>query len=246
MHCMKITIAHIDKYLESKRLAWSASTLRSEAARLNAWAPVLDGNPSALWAEMERRGTKAYSRVTTWTRVVQVIDWLIGAGALSAPAGNAYKAWREENARLFKNAYVRRQPDVTFEEAEKRLNSLPADVARRGLEILYSGMRYAESCTHKDGRVIGKGGKAREVYVPAVKGPEYERAYTTFVRHLRGVGLKPHDLRKLALTRLVELGANEFELCHIAGWSSLAPALSYIKVKARRKQELMMKLRRAG
>lgn len=190
---------------------------------------------------MDSRGIKPYSRVTIWTRIVQLVDW-IGVNP------NPYKIWRTKNARLFKNAYVRRQPDTTFEEAERRLRTLPADVQRRGLEILYSGMRYSESATHKDGQVVGKGGLARDVLVPDVAGPEYRKAYTTFVRHLRTVGLKPHDLRKLALTQLVELGANEFELCKIAGWTSLAPALSYIKAtKAKERAQMLVKqFRRAG
>jgi hypothetical protein len=244
---MKILQSQIEQYLESKRLAWSPSTQRSEAARLNAWATHLDGNPSTLWAEMERREMGRYSRVTTWTRIVQLVDWLRAPSRpLSACTVNPYKAWRAENARLFKNAYVRRKPEVTFEEAERLLKTLPADVQRRGLEILGSGMRYTEAASHEDGHVVGKGGLVREVFVPRVDGPEYRRAYTTFVRHLRSVGLKPHDLRKLALTRLVELGANEFELCEIAGWTSLAPARSYIKVKRQRVEGLMKGLRKAG
>jgi integrase len=245
---MKIQSQIIDKYLESKKLAWSPSTLRSESARLRALREALvDGSPAKLWEAMERSGMAPYSRCTTWTRVVQLVDWAAGAGLLRLPGGvNPFKTWRNENARLFKNAYVRQHPELTFEDAEKRVRALRPDVARRALEILYSALRYAESDTHDGKSVVGKGGLERKVYVPEVGGPAYELSYSTFVRHLKAAGLKPHDLRKLAAMRIVEQGANEFELCEIMGWTSLAPAMSYIKANKSRVQALMQGLRKAG
>lgn len=239
---MRITNQQIAEYIQSQDLAWSKATIRSETARLRSIAPHLDGNPSTLWAALLARGTKPYSRLTAWTRVVRLVDWLIATGAYPAP--NQYKEFRRANALQFKHVYVRRQPAQTFEQAEAIIQTLRPDVRRRALEILYSGLRYQESATHNAGRVVGKGGKERAVYVPDVTGPELTSGYATFWRHLAAVGLKPHDLRKLALTRLVELGANEFDLCAIAGWSSLAPALSYVKVSPAKITGLMSQLRK--
>jgi hypothetical protein len=229
---MRITQSHIDAYLEAKRLAWSPSTLRSERARLGAWLAELSGTPEALWQAMEMRGLRPYSRVTTWTRICQFVDWCIATKLIQGT--NAYVAWRKENARLFKNAYVPKFPEMGFEEAEQRVRTLPAATARRAVEILYSGLRFTESQTHAAGRVVGKGGATRQVYVPPVAGPDLTQSYSTFVRHLRSVGLAPHMLRKLALMEFVDQGATAFELRTIAGWKSLAPAVSYIDGNPRR------------
>jgi hypothetical protein len=234
---MKITNDLIMAYVTEKQFA--PSTQRSEAARLRQLArPLSDGRPETLYKALEKLAP--YTRVTSWTRATAFVDWLIGRGDVVAP--NAYAAWREKNARLFRNAYVRRTPDVSFAEAEARIKTLPAATQNRALQILYSGMRWTESETRQGGQVIGKGGKAREVFVPNVPGPEFQQSYSTFLRQLGTVGLKPHDLRKLALSRLVELGANEYELREIAGWSSLAPALSYIRTDKNKIRSLMKKV----
>jgi integrase len=219
---MKITNDLIMAYVTEKQFA--PSTQRSEAARLRQLArPLSDGRPETLYKALEKLAP--YTRVTSWTRATAFVDWLIGRGDVVAP-----------------NAYVRRTPDVSFAEAEARIKTLPAATQNRALQILYSGMRWTESETRQGGQVIGKGGKAREVFVPNVPGPEFQQSYSTFLRQLGTVGLKPHDLRKLALSRLVELGANEYELREIAGWSSLAPALSYIRTDKNKIRSLMKKV----
>lgn len=230
-------------YIEDKKLAWSPTTLKSEAARLASHAGLLLSSPEEAWAALA--SLKPYTRVTTWTRMCQFVDWAIGAGHLAGP--NQFSIFRSRNARLFKHSYNPALPAITFDGAKKSLENIAdAAIQRRALLLLYSGLRYHELDLVTNGAVRGKGGRVRQVYVPDIPGPEYNGTYHAFWRALASVGLKPHTLRKLALTRLVELGANEFELREIAGWASIQTASSYIKANDGRKKQLMEKLRNAA
>ena len=226
----------IDSYIQDMELRWSETTKRSERARLERWAPAIDGNPATLWAAV--RHLAPYSRTTTWTRVVAYVDWTIETGHQTGP--NPYRAFRSKNFKQFKNTYQRRVPQLSFEEAVARINTLSAPgIREKALQLLYSGMRWSESLTLQDGWVIGKGGKRRRVPQRAqgVSAP-LSSSYHAFYRELRKVGLKPHDLRKLALNHYVAAGANPFELAAIAGWSSINTAQSYIETLGVRLEQL--------
>ncbi len=225
----------IDAYLDDMKLAWSPATVRSEKYRLSVVAEGLDGDPAHLWALIKDRAP--YTKVTIWIRVCAFWDWLIDKGHKNE---NEYKKFREKNKRLFKNKYVRRMPKLTFKEATARIN-LISDIPSRekAKELIKTGMRYSESFTLQDGYVLGKGGKSRRVFYSSSKGSKDSIKYTKFWREVKKVGLKPHDLRKLCLNRLVDKGANEFELCQIAGWSNLNTAASYIRTDETKLQKLM-------
>ena len=229
----------IQLYIDSKRYAWSATTVRSESYRLKSVAKLLNGDANLLWESIQH--LKVYARLTLWTRVTQYFEWLIEEGHINGP--NPYKKWRQKNAKQFKNAYTKNVPTVTFEEAVQRISTIRReDIRRRAFELLGSGLRYSEAGKSSNGQVVGKGNKTRNIYKPEVAGPDYQKSYETFRRELSRVGLKPHDLRKLALSRLVELGANEFELCEIAGWSNINTASSYIKTNQSKVRGLMERL----
>lgn len=233
----------IDMYIEDKKLAWSPTTLRSEAARLNANAGLLTLKPEEAWAALE--SLKPYTRVTTWTRICQFVDWATAGGHLAGP--NQFSLFRTKNARLFKHAYQQQIPMITFSEALQTIKTIAdGSVQRRSLLLLYTGLRYHELDLVSAGKVKGKGGRVRDVFVPDIPGPDYTGTYHAFWKALASVGLKPHTLRKLALTRLVELGADTFELCEIAGWASIQTASSYIKANDGRKKLLMEKLYNAA
>lgn len=228
----------VDDYINDKKFAWSPSTIRSERYRLYGLTSQLNGNPIQLW-EYLVENQKPYSRSTSWTRVVEFWQFLIDEGKL--PYGkNPYKDWRTKNARVFKNVYTKTTPTISYEEAKNRLEGI-SDLAirRRALEMLSAGTRYDESGRCKEGHVVGKGSKLRNVYKLEIEGPDYQGSYSYFRRVLQKVGLKPHSLRKIFLSRLVELGANPFELCEIAGWEDIKTASSYIKVNSNRIKELI-------
>lgn len=211
----------IQKYIQDKKLAWAPSTLQSEAHRLNAVADVLDGDAARLWTALETLGP--YSRLTTWSRVCDFMDWAHSEGLIEN--AGSYRAFRKKNAKQFKNVYTPKTPSFTFEEATRRIDTLAPSIRAKALQLLNGGLRYTESFTLKGGKVVGKGGKNREVFTEEAS---YSGSYRTFLRALHSVGLTPHMLRKICATRLAREGLREADLCKVFGWSSFKTASSYI------------------
>lgn len=218
----------IEQYIESKRLAWSPTTIRSEKYRLLSLMPYLiSDNPVDLWTHLTTLGS--YSRVTYWTRSVDFWNWLKGNGHRIGL--NPYEKFRKENARLFKHAYDRRLPTLTFQEAVDKVSKLPDGGARNlALQILGSGTRFCEAIQGSD-QVIGKGAKPRSVYRPETEGGTFTGSYQSFRRALKACGLKPHDLRKLCATRLADAGLTETDLLKVMGWTSMETAKFYLSPK---------------
>ena len=231
------------KYIESKANAWLPSTLRAEAYRLQSMKDVLNGDPETLWVHLEGHG--AYSKVTYWTRAVQYWAWLMTEGKVSGKE-NPYSKWRQDNARRFSGAYQRKTPGVGLLEARDRVNRIANPQLRaKAQELLGSGMRFTESLTLANGGVVGKGGKRRKVYFDSslsaqgvAHGAECV-SYRALYDALKGVGLKPHDLRKIYAAELVKRGANPFQLCKVMGWSNLNTAQSYIEASDQEIEELL-------
>lgn len=220
----------IQSYIEDQRLAWSHTTLRSELYRLNGVQEVLSGDPLVLWNFLVSR-QKPYARLTTWTRVVGLWDWMIREG--HRDGSNPYRLFREKNARLFKNVYQTKAPSLSFEETFKRLQTLPSGFRELGIQMLGTGERFSESQQEVDerGRIIGKGSKPRNTYRPKTSGEIRNVSYASFRRALHSIGVVPHDFRKLFATRLVELGAGEMDLLKAMGWSSMETAKRYLQPK---------------
>lgn len=228
----------ISQYIEDMKLAWSPTTLRSERYRLLAVVKELDGSPTRLWKATE--GLAPYARVTTWTRVTAFWDWLLEKKL--ATGVNEYRTFRKRNARQFKNAYKKNVPEISFEEAKERISKIrDVSIKTKALELLTSGMRWNESFTLRNGTVVGKGGKRRDVYLEPALRSEYAQSYSKFWRALAEIGLKPHDLRKLCINAVIDAGANPFELCDLAGWSDLKTAMSYTKSRGSNLKNLMKK-----
>jgi integrase len=226
----------VDMYINENSLAWSQTTMKSERARLAAIAHSLDGSPATLWRVL---GVKTpYTRLTTWTRVMHFWDWALENKFVNGV--NEYAAFKAKNRKQFKNVYQRQPAKLTYQEAKERIEGIsdPA-IKAHALRILGSGLRWAESQIVSDGKVIGKGAKSRDVYVPAISGPIYYGSYQNFRRQLAKAGLKPHDLRKIFATELVRNGAGEFELLDIMGWQSIGTATSYVKADKAKARSLV-------
>lgn len=226
----------IEAYLESKKDAWSPTTMNSEAPRLRALAEHLDGNPETLWKALQEK--KPYSRVTTWTRAVAF--W-----AFAYPGkDNPYEEFRMKKANFFKNAYQPKRVELTYEEALSKVKAIDDEAIRfRALDMLKGAVRYAESAQPK-GReyIVGKGRKKRPDFRPEKEGPAFTQSYHTFWRKLKeATGLTPHDLRKLALTHAAENGAEAADLMEIAGWSTIGTATYYLQPKRTNKLKGFLK-----
>ena len=224
---------HIGEYLKARESSWSPTTLRSETARLSKVSEVVQKGPEAL---MEHSNSlKPYSRQTLWVRVIDFVDWCIEKGYLNGL--NSFKRYRRDNRQVFKNFYQRRHPKVSYQRALSRISNIPDIKTRQAATfILQNGLRACELKTLQDSHVVGKGGKLREIHH---RGQAHAVPYNTLYKELQRVGLKPHDLRKIFATEMVARGATEFELTELMGWSSLTPALSYVRVKPSRLKELV-------
>lgn len=228
--------ADIERYIQDMKMTWSKTTLRSEYYRLVAVAGALDGNPQTLWGLLQSKGT--YTRITTWTRVCSFWNWLLYHNKQKGP--NPYVQYKQQHRQCFRNGYHRVPSRFSSREINTRINRINSDDCKKTAQWIFSnGLRFSEFCTLRGSTVIGKGGRNREVFVTELQRPKNVPTYATFRRALKKVGLRPHDLRKAKLTELVERGANEFELCAIAGWNNLNTASSYIRVNEKRLKELM-------
>lgn len=90
-----------------------------------------------------------------------------------------------------------------------------------------NGLRFAESRTHKDGHVVGKGSKIRETIHR--DGPAVHASYSSVRQACKLLGVKPHDLRKAFATDLYRRGLREVEICAVMGWESFDTARAYVR-----------------
>lgn len=232
----------IDKYIQAHKLSWADSTLRSEKSRLYAISDILNGDAESLWQELKQRGMKPYASLTTWIRTCHFFNWLIENEHDYHTQRNHYSDFRKRNKRLFKYCYQRRLPTMHYAQAKRLIDGLSDSRVRETASLLLmSGLRASEAHKIQGETVVGKGNRPRLLSLP--KGAKrtkisYWKLYSVLKRE---TGLKPHDLRKLFLSRVVELGASPFELCEIAGWSDVKTAASYIKISDGRIKELIKK-----
>jgi len=220
----------IEQYLGHMATQWSPSTLKSETARLRRLSSAIDGNPERLASALAAQAP--YTRKTSFIRVAAYWGWA------HSDEPNPYTAYMHTHKRKFKHAYTPKKVQVTYEEAFSRISGHPDHrFKKKALELLLSGQRWAEATqAETDGQIKGKGGKWRPSFRPIIPGDAYEASASSFRRTLQGIGLRPHELRKLALTRLAQKGATAADLMRVAGWSSMAPAMVYIQ--ERRDEEL--------
>lgn len=225
---------HIEAYIKDHETAWSETTLKSERSRLRALGELLSGTPDNLYRELALANKASYTIKTTFIRVAALEAWL--------GKETKYKEFMKKHANRFKHAYKKEELGIDYDEASKRINDLPASTRSLARSLLTTGLRISEANTNAAGSITGKGGKIRRIYGTL----EGVLPQSTFRRHLRGVGLKPHTLRKLCATRLAETGATPADLCKIFGWSSIATAYQYLQAKDDDKLAALMEKAQKG
>lgn len=234
---MDYTNEQVKAYIETKQLAWSPASLRSEWARLRgalANLPVSQG--AALTYQAASKLYKPYSVKTLFIRLAELSEFVTGN------YNNEFRAFLTTNALLFKNVYARERVVTTYEEAKGRIASIKCEQARRAaLLMLQTGLRAHEVLAYDgSGCIIGKGAKMRTVYAevsPQITTNESPKdgalfptlTYPKLYHALKQVGLKPHTLRKLAASKLVAAGFREADLMEVMGWSSMQTASLYIQ-----------------
>lgn len=232
-----------EEYIESKKDSWSPITMKTERSRLRGITLEHLQQPSALHTHLAQvRNLKPYPLKTAFIRAGEFVDFLMERKKL--PLGiNPVKQFMRDKANLFKQVYKKKEVDLTFDEAKKRIAKLQdEEVKEKALQLLYTGMRYAESmAVNDDGQVKGKGGWVRDVPNAKEFEAKFSMSHTTFWRALKEIGLTPHDLRRLFATEMADKGAMEADLMKAMGWRSSNMASLY--VQARREKELAGKFK---
>ena len=226
---MVLTQTTIDQYLAAKTNSWAPTTLRSEGFRLKALLPLGDmiTRPVDVYTTLQSK-YKPYALQTLFVRLKDYMTWALKSQIITE---NPYMGFMEENRNLFKNAYKTEKVNVTYDQALAKIKKITDEVAQRSaLVLLKGGLRSHELHQINGTEVTGKGGKVRPLMV---KAPKEELAeYSKLYGELKKVGLKPHTLRKLFATKLVESGMSPQDLCMVMGWSSFATAQRYLQPKA--------------
>jgi hypothetical protein len=171
---------------------------------------------------MKGKGLSPYTQKVNFQRVADFWD--------SFNSENPYSLFLEKNRQLFKNVYITEKIDITYKQAIKRIkNHQNIEFRDWALFMLENGLRFSESLTIESGRVIGKGGKVREVLYEFKGTKKWSKSSVYFWQLMKGIGLKPHTLRKLAATRMIKKGVSVTDVCHILGWSSPQTAMRYVQ-----------------
>ncbi len=227
----------IQQYIESKQLSWATSTLEKEYSRLKANAHLIDRGPKDAYLKLKKSGMKPYSIKTTMIR--------LGEFELFAFKTIAFKEFMAANSNLFKYAYQSERLSLTFGEAAERVEQISDEHTRLACrQLLEAGLRSCELKTLKNERVIGKGGKPREVHLaPELKTFKYQGTYWQLYSALRKVGLKPHTLRKLCATVFGRMDSvTAIDMQEEFGWSGADTIARYMQpMKSEQRGELLRK-----
>jgi integrase len=215
-----------EQYIESKKLAWSPSTIRSETYRLRAVDMKLVKDATKQYEHLASK-LKPYALKTMFIRLTDFYEWMLEQG--HASGHNIYRKFMKDNARLFKYAYKKEEVNVDFEDAIRRINKLQnPEVREAAIFYVKTGLRYFELAKVEDGHVVGKGGFRRAVLIPAgLRVPTLTASYSSFLQALKKVGLRPHVLRKVYANRLLRAGWTQADVMAALGWRSLQTVSSY-------------------
>lgn len=213
----------VEQYLKEHSEAWAASTLRVESRRLRRLAEHLEQGPAALETYLQEQGNAPYSIKTALIRIAHFEKWL--------GQDLGYSRHLKFKARKYKHVYQRREVNLTAEKVNQAIARIPADSRPTVEFMLLTGLRISEVyAVQQDAQglfVVGKGGKPRRIY-GTKELPEFSSLHKVR-RALAKVGLRPHDLRKIAATRLAVAGLEPHNLCKVFGWSSIATAYYYLQ-----------------
>jgi integrase len=212
----------IQKYLDYKKNSWSGTTKETETRRLK--------QISLLLIEANNDPDKFYSLLITKYKPYTVKTMFIRTSMFREFCNDlSFSNYMKENKNLFKHAYQTKYVDMTFEEAQERVNSIKHEGVKQVAKLMLStGMRIHEALKYDgSGQVIGKGGKPRPIFSKEVTIEKLGES--TIRKHCQKVGLNPHSLRKLAATQLAKSGLTEADLMYVMGWSNIQTAGKYLQ-----------------
>jgi integrase len=215
----------VEKYLASKKNAWSPSTFKSERSRLKKLAALVNKPPQAAFDQLTAT-CDSYTVKTSFIRLGEFYSFVFPTKA------NPFKIFMKDNANYFKRAYQSKPVPCSFEEVTQKIVAITNEAVReKARQLLLSGMRWTESHTvDEHGYVTGKGGKRRRVYAAKVGASV---SYYAVYKELKQHGITPHMLRKLFATKLGDnKDVTPQDLCKLMGWEDISTAYRYLQPKA--------------
>jgi integrase len=238
----------IEKYIESKRHSWAKTTIYTETSRLMAHSELANIDPLKAFVQLRDGGMKVYSIKTTLMRIADYYQWLIDNN--HKPTGpNPFKIFFKTHANLFKYSYQPERLEITYAEAQERIESIEDESLRAAArQLLESGLRSCELKTISHEQVIGKGGKPRDVFLsPDLKTFRYRGSYAQIYYALKKVGLKPHMLRKLCATEFSRQdGVTNVDVKESFGWNSMETAARYLQPQVTERRAAMFRKSSGG
>jgi hypothetical protein len=237
---LTITKVDVTCYINSKANSWSPTTKTSEHARLRNIIDLVNRGPQALYDEGSKKWAP-YTLKTVFVRVGELVEFV------TKLSNNPFKQFMRDNANLFKGSYQKEVLDLTFSDAAARIKQIEEErISELAEFLLKTGTRASEALNYDGSGVVeGKGARKRKLFnLSSTKYPtNHGVTYSMLYKAMRRVGLKPHMIRKLVATQLVEAGFKEKELLHVFGWSSILTAAIYTQPK--QEDELTKKMEEA-
>lgn len=226
----------IEKYVESKRHIWSATTLRSVHSKLRTLAPRIDSPADAYKWLIENK----YGRYTIKT-------YFIIASSFEGEVYNSSKfhTFLQKNKAAFKNCYQDKQRNLKPAEYETFLKKFEGKPQMWNLLVLMgrAGLRISEAKAVKwsdfsDGDLFirGKGGKVRKAPLEQglLKASGSEFVVTAFnhrkVFERELAPFTPHDFRAYYATQVAnhpELNLKDAAM--LLGHSSVMTTSRYVR-----------------
>lgn len=218
-----------EKYLDVYKNRWDVKTVNCKQSMLNQLSTKLgDCNAETFFSYIDSN-LASYSRVTYISLAADYYSWLIETNRKSGV--NAIKALRKCKANNYKNAYQRKITGIRFEECEEKIHGIQdAKVKEICFDLLRSGLRVSELFSVNGNVVEGKFGLKRP-FLGSVTCQVGEIHPNTIRNHLAKVGLKPHDLRKAFVTKLIDAGLNLPDVASAVGHKSFKTTALYFQPK---------------
>jgi integrase len=221
-------------YLTHNDKMWDDSTYKSESSRLKTIVSVLEVSGfrgQDFYAELKRQGYKPYTIKVMVQRAAAMYSHGQKLKIVSA-FNNPFFDLLASAPQLFRNAYKAERLKLDFDEAMKRVLTIPQENVREAcISLLKSGLRIHEMylVNKETSSVIGKGNKERFTTFAFPEHLELPSEWQVRTA-LKKIGLKPHSLRKLLATKLSRNSdIKNQDILAIMGWSSLETANKYLQ-----------------
>lgn len=221
------------EYLSYHDSVWNDKTYASESSKLKTIIRAMRKsglNGVAFYEALKEEGYKPYTIKSLSQRAGAVYAFAQTKGIVSN-FNNPFKDLLIRHPHLFRNAYKPERLKLDFDEARKRIETIPNETIKLFcLALLTSGLRIHEAylVNTETASVVGKGGKERftSFLFPAhLTMPSEYQVRTALAK----IGLKPHSLRKLLATKLSRSDLRHADIMTIMGWSSIETAQKYFQ-----------------